>query len=284
MHKLTMMALRASVAGGQAIMKIYDKEDFQVMLKSDKSPLTEADINSHYAIDAILSTSDIPVLSEEGKDLTYEERKHWKQLWVVDPLDGTKEFVKRNDEFTVNVALVLDQKPIMGVIVAPALNLVYWGDQDGAYRSVLPKKWLKKDPMEVVTDLNPVKIPDIKTEEFAVVRSVSHFSAETKEYMDKLDATHVSIKSMSIGSSLKMCLVAEGKAQLYPRLGPTMEWDTCAGHAIVEAAGGQLLDWNTKAPMLYNRPELLNGWFMVTGAMIDPQQYWLEEEKDNNQK
>nr|WP_321453611.1 3'(2'),5'-bisphosphate nucleotidase CysQ [uncultured Carboxylicivirga sp.] len=275
MHQLTMMALKASVAGGQAIMKIYEKEDFQVMLKSDKSPLTEADINSNYAIDAILKTSHIPVLSEEGKAIPYEERKDWSKLWVVDPLDGTKEFVKRSNEFTVNVALVEDQKPIMGVIVAPALNLVYWGDEDGAYRSVLPSKWLKQTPMEVITDLSPEQLPHDRTLDFTVVRSLSHFSEETKAYMDKLDAVERSIVSKSIGSSLKMCLVAEGKAQLYPRLGPTMEWDTCAGHAIVEAAGGQLLDWKTKSPMLYNRPELLNNWFMVTGADIKPKKYWL---------
>ena len=279
MHQLTMLALRAAVAGSQATMKVYNKEDFDVKLKSDHSPLTEADINSHFAIDNLLKTSHIPVLSEEGKTIPYEERKEWKKLWVVDPIDGTKEFVKRSDEFTVNIALVEDHKPVLGVIVAPALNLVYWGDKDGAYRSELPKKWEKQTPMEVITDLSPEKLPHEKTIDFTVVRSLSHFSAETKEYMDKLDSVHSSIKSLSIGSSLKMCLVAEGKAQLYPRLGPTMEWDTCAGHAIVEAAGGHLLDWKTREAMKYNRPDLLNGWFLVVGSGIDTKHYWLDKKK-----
>jgi len=280
MHQLTMLALKASIAGSQAVMKVYDKDDVQVMEKIDHSPLTEADINSHFAIDAILKSSNIPVLSEEGKDLSYEERSHWSKLWVVDPLDGTKEFVKRSHEFTVNIALVEEQEPILGVIVAPALDLIYWGDKDGAFRSKLPRRWQKKSPMEVVTDLTPVQLPDQKTLDFTVVRSVSHFSAETKDYMDKLDVLYPSAKSLSIGSSLKMCLVAEGKAQLYPRLGPTMEWDTCAGHAIVEASGGHLLDWTSRAPMLYNREELLNHWFLVTGSNIDPEQFWFEEEED----
>ncbi len=275
MYHSTLMALKASVAGGQAIMQVYDKEDFDVQLKSDNSPLTEADVSSHEAIDAILKTTEIPVLSEEGKDIPFEERSLWEELWIVDPLDGTKEFVKRSNEFTVNVALVKKGKPILGVVLAPALGLIYWGDKDGAYRSKLPKKWLKKTPMEVVTDMDPEKLPSEKTKAFTVVRSLSHFSPETKTYMDKLDMLIADITSKSIGSSLKMCLVAEGNADLYPRLGPTMEWDTCAGQAVVEASGGHLLDWSTKHPMVYNREELLNQWFMAVGSNLDPKKFWL---------
>lgn len=283
MHQLTMMALKASVAGSQAIMKVYDKDDFRVMLKSDHSPLTEADINSHLAIDAILKLSNIPVLSEEGKDLSYAERRQWNKLWVVDPLDGTKEFVKRSHEFTVNIALVEDRHPVLGVIVAPALNIVYWGDKDGAYRSVLPERWQKKSPAEVVTNLSPQKLPCATTECFTVLRSESHLNAETMAYMNKLESAIPSFKKRSMGSSLKMCLVAEGEAQLYPRLGPTMEWDTCAGQAIVEASGGQLLDWNTREPMVYNRRELLNSWFIVAGGDINPEEFWLTEDNDETE-
>ncbi len=283
MHQLTMLALKACIAGGQATMKVYKKDDVQVMLKGDQSPLTEADINSHFAIDAVLKSSGIPMLSEEGKDIEFDERKDWSQLWVVDPIDGTKEFVKRSDEFTVNIALVEEQKPILGVILAPALDMLYWGDKDGAYRSVLPKRWLKKDPMEVVTDLIPVQLPVESTKAFTVVRSVSHFSEETKAYMDKLEGIQPASQSLSIGSSLKMCVIAEGKAQLYPRLGPTMEWDTCAGQAILEAAGGQLLDWTTKGRLQYNREELLNPWFLALASGLNSEDYWLEDEEEEGE-
>ncbi|MCU4176528.1 3'(2'),5'-bisphosphate nucleotidase CysQ [Carboxylicivirga sp. N1Y90] len=283
MHQSTMLALKAAIAGGQATMMVYNRGEVKVMLKNDQSPLTEADIESNLVIERLLQTSNLPVLSEEGKLLSYEERKGWHTLWIVDPIDGTKEFVKRSGEFTVNIALVEDGKPILGVIVAPALNTVYWGDESGAYKSMLHKNWLKKTAMDVVTDLSPIKLPCKTTDQFTVVRSVSHYSDETKEYMQMLDEEIPNSASLSIGSSLKMCVLAEGGAHLYPRLGPTMEWDTAAGQAILEASGGQLFDWTTKESLRYNREELLNPWFIATAVNHKPLDYWFSKEEEESE-
>lgn len=284
MHQLTMLALKAAISGAQATMKVYNRGDVKVMLKSDQSPLTEADIESNLAIEKILRSSKLPVLSEEGKTIDYQERAVWHKLWIVDPIDGTKEFVKRTGEFTVNIALVEDQKPILGVIVAPVLDTVYWGDESGAYKSTLHKKWLRKTAMGVITDLNPVKLPSVTTDQFTVVRSVSHYSEETKAYMSRLDVEMPGVASVSIGSSLKMCVLAEGGAHLYPRLGPTMEWDTAAGQAILEASGGCLYNCTTRESLKYNRQELLNPWFIATAANYKPLEYWfcIDEEEDDS--
>ncbi|MCT4647048.1 MAG: 3'(2'),5'-bisphosphate nucleotidase CysQ [Carboxylicivirga sp.] len=273
--QLLPIAIEASLIAGKEIMTIFNSSDFGVRLKSDDSPLTEADIKSHQIIEKHLMATHIPVLSEEGIELDYEERKQWSQLWIVDPLDGTKEFVKRSGEFTVNIALVDQQKAVKGVVFAPCLNLLYWGDQNGAYKAQLPNNWREYDLKQLMSELKEERLPKTLPGVFSVVASVSHFSKETEAYVNELKNKVSDVQLVSRGSSLKMCLVAEGSAHLYPRLGPTMEWDTAAGQAILEAVGGKLFDWQTKQSMKYNRKELLNGWFLAVANGLNIEDYFL---------
>ncbi len=261
------LILKAAVEAGKEILKVYTGEDFNVSFKEDSSPLTDADVNSHNVIMSALKQTGIPVLSEEGADIPYGERKDWKKLWIVDPLDGTKEFVKRGGDFTVNIALVENNYPVMGVVFAPWLGHLYWGSGEGAFFADLGNGWEKRGVMDYQKQATkiPVKLP----EKFTVVASKSHLSEETKQFISLIEKKVGEIEFSSIGSSLKMCLVAAGKAHLYPRLGPTMEWDTAAGQAVVEAAGGELIDLSTNERMQYNRKKLLNNYFLVAAAGID---------------
>ena len=246
--ELLKTAINAAKFGGEEIMKIYAQE-FEVFNKEDNSPLTIADQNANKVIEKLLKETNIPILSEEGKHADYNERKNWKQLWIVDPLDGTKEFVKRNGEFTVNIALVENGVPVMGVIYVPVKNWLYYGYSKGAFKTVDEK----------IEEL-PIKTKRTNT---VVVGSRSHPSVETAQYFEKLKKKYGEIEIVSMGSSLKICLVAEGKADIYPRFAPTMEWDTAAGHAIVNSAGKTLVDVSTSQEMIYNRKQLRNNWFIV---------------------
>ncbi|MDG2343150.1 MAG: 3'(2'),5'-bisphosphate nucleotidase CysQ [Flavobacteriales bacterium] len=246
--ELLKTAIKAAKLGGEEIMKIYAQE-FEVFNKEDNSPLTIADQNANKVIEKLLKETNIPILSEEGKHADYNERKNWKQLWIVDPLDGTKEFVKRNGEFTVNIALVENGVPVMGVIYVPVKNWLYYGYSNGAFKTVAEK-----------TQELPIKTNRTST---VVVGSRSHPSVETAKYFEELKKKHGQIEIVSMGSSLKICLVAEGKADIYPRFAPTMEWDTAAGHAIVNFAGKKLIDVETNKEMIYNREQLRNNWFIV---------------------
>ena len=275
MLQLTKIAISAAIEGAREIMKVYAKDDFHVQLKSDESPLTEADLKSNAVIEAALAETNIPILSEEGDEIKYKDRKNWQQLWIVDPLDGTKEFVKRNGEFTVNIALAENTYPVMGVIFAPYPGCLYWGDGSGACKSQLPANWMDITTDRIIAELEIIRLPNPLPEIKTMVASKSHFTKETGDYMELLKEKEGEVELVSKGSSLKMCLVAEGQAHLYPRLGPTMEWDTAAGQAIIEAAGGQLNDWNTKERMRYNRPELRNGWFLCVANGVNPDEYWL---------
>jgi 3'(2'), 5'-bisphosphate nucleotidase len=246
-------ALMPTVArAGSAIMRIYDGA-FTVQHKDDDSPLTLADLESQRIIIEGLAqlTPDIPVLSEESAQAPWAERQGWKQLWVVDPLDGTREFVKRNGEFTINIALVVDHEPLLGVVAAPAQGLLYWGAAgSGAFTR---HHGAAQAGIRVAPPGAPLR----------VVGSRSHASPETSRYLARL-GPHV---LTGIGSSLKFCLIAEGKADLYPRFGPTSEWDTAAGQALLEAAGGHVtrLDGHR---LRYNcRESVLNGDFL---AFSDP--------------
>lgn len=275
MNKLTIIALEAALEAGREVLKVYNSSDFNIRIKSDDSPLTEADLKSHQVIDNALEQSGIPVLSEEGVELAYSERKDWEQLWIVDPLDGTKEFIKRSGEFTVNIALVERRRPVMGIVFAPYIGWLYWGDESGAYKAVLPDDWQKQGVTEISSNLKSELLPTGTPKTMTAVASISHFSKETESYINVLKEREGTVDIVSRGSSLKMCLVAEGVASIYPRLGPTMEWDTAAGQAVVEAAGGKLYDWQTKEPMVYNRRDLLNGWFLTVGKGLDINDYWL---------
>jgi len=234
---------------GSAIMQVY-KQDFEVEYKQDSSPLTLADKRANDIIEDGLNQLSInfPILSEEGKETPYEDRKHWEYFWLVDPLDGTKEFVKKNGEFTVNIALICKDTPVLGVVYAPALDICYWAKQDeGAFKDG------QKLPLKTDSQRNTYKI----------VASRSHMSDETQAFIDAIDIDKEK-ELISIGSSLKICLVAEGEADIYPRLGPTMEWDTGAAHAIVNESGGQLNDQKNNNVLKYNTSEkLLNNYFVV---------------------
>jgi 3'(2'), 5'-bisphosphate nucleotidase len=235
---------------GAAIMRIYDA-GFTVQRKEDNSPLTSADLESQRVIIEGLTalTPDIPILSEESAQAPWSERQSWRELWVVDPLDGTREFVKRNGEFTINIALVRRHEPVLGVVAAPALGLLYWGARGiGAFSRA-------QDSAQV-----PIRISSPETP-LRAVGSRSHASAETLVYLARL-RPHV---MRGIGSSLKFCLVASGEADLYPRFGPTSEWDTAAGQALLEAAGGHVMRLDGHRLRYNCRESVLNGDFLAFG-------------------
>lgn len=255
-------AIEAALKAGKAIMEIYETDDFEVEVKSDNSPLTKADKAAHDIIVEGLKGLGIPVLSEEGKDIPYENRKNWKQLWIVDPIDGTKEFIKRNGEFTVNIALVENNIPVIGVIYVPAQKRLYFGSKLGAY---LVENVDLENIDKVSNDA--IKLPQEKPSKdniYTIVASKSHLSAETEEFIEQMRKDKGEVETISKGSSLKLCMVAEGVADCYPRFAPTMEWDTAAGQAICMSAGCDVIDWSTKETMKYNREVLLNNWFLVT--------------------
>jgi 3'(2'), 5'-bisphosphate nucleotidase len=269
-------SIQAAIAAGQAINTVYHSEDFGVEYKSDTSPLTVADRKSHEIIMNVLQDFDIPILSEEGKDAPYAQRKEWQRFWVVDPLDGTKEFIKRNGEFTVNIALVEDGRPILGTIFVPDRDTLYFAAQGfGAYKledgpfNELPHapadsagqvRILLGQLVEQSTQL-PIEQP--RQAALTIVGSRSHKTAELEAYVEEKRKAVGQVEFISAGSSLKICLVAEGKADIYPRLGPTMEWDTAAGQAIAEAAGATVCAYDTAKPLTYNKEDLHNPWFIV---------------------
>ena len=261
MTKLLNIAITAALEAGNAILEIYKSGEFDVEIKVDNSPLTKADTASHNVIMSYLSQTEIPVLSEEGIDISYAKRKGWEQLWIVDPIDGTKEFIKRNGEFTVNIALIKNQRPILGVIFVPAKSELYFSTKEiGAFKVAVDLQNFDFEKLMSNADKLPMQREN-KT--FTVVASRSHMSPETESYVQKMRDIHGAVNLISKGSSLKLCMVAEGKANCYPRFAPTMEWDTAAGQAICEHAGFRVIDWVKKEKMLYNRKELLNNWFLV---------------------
>jgi len=239
---------------GQAIMEIYAAPSFEVMAKADDSPLTKADIAADRVIQQGLTDLGLgwPILTEESAQIDYEDRKNWQRFWLVDPLDGTKEFVKRNGEFTVNIALLENGQPILGVVYAPVLDVCYYAAKGvGAFI---------KRGADVERVIQVKNIED--GEAIKVVASRSHSDARTEALLGKLGG----YECISMGSSLKLCLVAEGAAHFYPRLGPTMEWDTAAAHAVVNAAGGVVQD-RDGAALVYNKIDLHNPEFFVHAAM-----------------
>lgn len=257
-------AIEASIVAGKAIMEIYQNDDFQVENKEDTSPLTIADKKANDLINEFLVPHEIPIISEENQQIDFQERKAWTQCWIVDPLDGTKEFIKKNDEFTVNIALVQEGKPELGVIYAPALKTLYFGlvSESKAYRYVVSSEITDVD--EILKNAEEIS-PATNKDQLKIVGSRSHMNEATKSFIEDLKVTHGdNIEIVSKGSSLKFCLVAEGKAHIYPRFAPTMEWDTAAGHAICDAVGLKCLFRETGKPLTYNREDLLNGHFSVT--------------------
>lgn len=253
LDKLLEIAKTAAMDAAVSILDIYESGDFSIEAKSDDSPLTKADKASHNAIVAHLEKTNIPILSEEGAEIAFDERNSWDHFWMIDPLDGTKEFIKKNGEFTVNIALIQNQKAILGVVQVPVTGELYSaiGGQ-GAFKEEGEKK-------EQIT----VSTKSLNDSGLKVVASRSHMSEETETFMKDLNEPVI----VSKGSSLKLLMIAEGIADLYPRYAPTMEWDTAAAQAVVEAAGGKVLIKGTEDTVLYNKSNLLNPHFLVTGNL-----------------
>ena len=279
-------AVVAAIEAGHAILEVYRSSDFKIEEKADKSPLTLADKRSHEIIVKHLGESDIPILSEEGKNIPFVERKRWKTYWLIDPLDGTKEFIKKNGEFTVNIAMIRDRMPVAGVIYVPDKNILYFALKDqGSYKidSGDIIKSLEADLIELAQHQSvgsdnqkiaeafdsliagSIKLPvrDMAARPFTIIGSRSHGSPELEAFVAEKRREHGEVEFISAGSSLKLCLVAEGKADIYPRTGPTMEWDTAAGQAIADNAGCEVLQYGTVDPLNYNKENLLNPWFVV---------------------
>ena len=247
--ELVGVAKAAAIEGGKAILKVYETEDFGVETKGDNSPLTKADKAAHEVIMTYLEPTGIPVLSEEGKDIPFSERASWEYFWLVDPLDGTKEFIKRNGEFTVNIALVRGEKLVAGIVYTPVQQKLHWGIiGEGAFL----------EANGITSSIDGGKSSGY-TGPVRVVASRSHMSEETEQFISQYPGAEI----VSMGSSLKFMVLAEGKADIYPRFGPTMEWDTGAAQAVLEAAGGSVIDHKTGAALIYNKQVLLNNFFIA---------------------
>jgi len=253
LSELILVAKEAAVEAGKEILTIYKSDDFDVELKGDNSPLTKADKKAHDVIVSYLNKTNIPVLSEEGKDIPFTERSNWDYFWMVDPLDGTKEFVKRNGEFTVNIALIHQNRSVLGVVYAPVLNKLFYASSGNG-------SFLEKDNTQIQLQAASFGFSD---KALNVVASRSHLNEATEEFLNKLNVPEI----VSMGSSLKFLLIAEGNAHLYPRYAPTMEWDTAAAQIIVEEAGGKVLIQSSESPVIYNKENLLNPYFLCRGSL-----------------
>ncbi len=259
------IAIRAALDAGKAIMDIYTdpESDFGIERKADNSPLTKADKKAHAIISMALSVTPFPVLSEEGKEIPFAERSGWDMLWIVDPLDGTKEFIKKNGEFTVNIALVKEGVPVLSVIYVPVRKELYFAaDSLGAFKLTEIDSGNQPSMDEIKT--KAIHLPmSMGHQGVVVVASRSHQTEETTSFIENLRKQGQPVTLISSGSSLKICLVAEGTADVYPRFAPTMEWDTAAGHAIARAAGCDVYHIDGKTPLKYNKEDLHNPWFIV---------------------
>jgi len=264
-------AIESAIAAGKAILEVYASADMTIEKKADNSPLTLADRRAHSIIKAAIDAFGIPVLSEEGRAIPFDERKGWTRLWIVDPLDGTKEFIKRNGEFTVNIALVEERVPTLGVIYEPVADNLYFADYHlGAFKienfqttgvgadnaNIRPLEKLMEKALRLPLGREP-------GQPFTIMGSRSHATPELMAYVQTMREKYGEVDFISAGSSLKICRVAEGRADIYPRLGPTMEWDTAAGQAIAMASGAQVVRHDDGTPLAYNKENLLNPWFIV---------------------
>ena len=245
------IALEAAVKAGENIMEVYNStESINYEKKADDSPLTIADKKSHNTIIDFLKDTDIDIISEESKSIEYQERKYWEEYWLIDPLDGTKEFIKKNGEFTVNIALIKNNKPHLGIVYCPVKKILYWNDND--------KKVFKREKEET-REIKKRKPINENEEGLRVVVSRSHMSEETSEYVNKLTRPEL----ISCGSSLKFLYIADNKADIYPRFGPTMEWDTAAAHSILNALEIHVINLDTGRELSYNKENLLNPYFII---------------------
>ncbi|MEM9328974.1 MAG: 3'(2'),5'-bisphosphate nucleotidase CysQ [Bacteroidota bacterium] len=250
LRKLLEFAKRAALEAAKEILVVYESDDFDIERKGDQSPLTKADKVSHKVICNILEQTGIPILSEEGRDIPFETRRQWEYFWLVDPIDGTKEFIKRNGEFTVNIALIHRNEPVLGVVQVPVSGDMYTAVKGhGAF----------KDGERIFVNKCEMEDPGLR-----VVASRSHLNDDTRQFIEQINDPVI----VSKGSSLKLLLVASGEADLYPRFAPTMEWDTAAAQIVVTEAGGSVLIRETQDEVHYNKENLLNPHFLVTAELV----------------
>jgi 3'(2'), 5'-bisphosphate nucleotidase len=257
---LLKIAIEAAVRAGEKTLEYFAKE-ISIEVKKDNSPLTLADIESNKIINRILKFTGIPVLSEENEELSYKVRKKWSLFWMVDPLDGTKEFIHHRPEYTINIALIDNHKPVLGVIYVPVQKILYYSTPDSDVFKVNATSKLAYDELAD----NSVKLPLKKRskEKVIIISSRSHISEETLVLIEEIKKHSGKSELVSIGSSLKFCLMAEGFADIYPRFGPTMEWDSAAGHVIARSAGCRLVDINNGSDLTYNKKDLYNPSFIA---------------------
>lgn len=249
------LAKRAALQAGKAILEVYASADFGVEMKSDQSPLTLADKAAHTIIASHLEETGLPILSEEGSDIPYKDRKNWDYFWLIDPLDGTKEFIKRTGEFTVNIALMQAHIPVAGIIYAPCLDVLYYGSKETGVYKIENEKQVQLSFIPKKRTLEELQ----QKEHITIVASKSHMNEETRSFIDQFPNANFS----SMGSSLKLMLLAEGVADIYPRIAPTMEWDTAAGHALLRSLNMGVYQTNLQAELLYNKENLLNPSFIA---------------------
>ena len=256
-------AIKAAIEGGKEILKIYSQDEIHIDYKGDDSPLTKADSAANTKIIQILDQTKLPIISEENKQLDFSIRKKWETCWIVDPLDGTKEFIKRNGEFTVNIALCHLGVPVFGVIYVPVTRELYYADvtDKKAFKSLLDEN--QNIPPELCKETDLILAASGPKSNVRVVGSRSHMNQDTTDFIEDLKKKYSDVEIVSKGSSLKFCLVAEGKADVYPRFAPTMEWDTAAGHAICSAVGLKVTSQHTQEEVTYNKENLLNPYFLV---------------------
>jgi 3'(2'), 5'-bisphosphate nucleotidase len=254
------LAIEAAIKAGEKTLEYYQQK-YDVFTKFDNSPLTQADLESNLIINKYLETSGIPVLSEENQMVSFETRKSWHRYWLVDPLDGTKEFIKKNPEYSVNIALVEENIPVLGVVFIPAMGLLYYGSKNsGSYKATIAGFNSIKEIRSRSLQLPLLTGHRQKT---VILVSRSHLSEDTKEIIGKIQLAIGECIMESYGSSVKFCLIAEGNADIYPRIGPTMEWDTAASQAILEFSGCDIIRFPDKLPLLYNKESLLNPSFIA---------------------
>lgn len=255
-------AIQASIKAGVEIMKIYSK-DFAIEFKDDKSPLTEADKISNQIICEELQGT-FPIISEENKTVEYPIRQSWDTCWLIDPIDGTKEFIKKNGEFTVNIALIKNGTPILGVVYLPAKQTLYFASEDlGSFKYVFTDSEFNTELEHLLNQ--SIRLKDqLPPDKYTIVASRSHMSAETEEFIEDCKKNHGEVELISSGSSIKLCLVAERSAHVYPRIAPTMEWDTAAAHAVAKYAGCKVKSYLDGSELIYNKENLLNPYFIVS--------------------
>lgn len=250
MTEILEIAKKAAIEAGKQIMSIYASDDFDISLKGDNSPLTQADKKGHEVIMSFLEQTDYPILSEEGTEVLYDERSQWQRYWIVDPLDGTKEFINRNGEFTVNIALIENGIPVLGVVYVPVLEKLYYGQQGKGASLRHKDQEIALVPKAISEDLSTL----IKKENLTIVASRSHLNKETQDFIDDL----INPSTLNMGSSLKFLVLAEKHADIYPRFAPTMEWDTAAAHGVLLALNYQVYKYPELTPLEYNKENLLN--------------------------